>query len=197
MIPTCGCAVLRRRDRTRSAWIERKMTMNDLISMVYRARDEYEQKIQFCQDSPEMKEDLHSAFVSSFDYRITIDLDRKAIGMETNTGIDLNGDKKWDRCDCSQFVRCLLEIIAASMFPDWPRHWDGDLPAAMLERWNQLKVKEAEWAARQAEAELNARQAEIDRMTHEHLAGVTIEAGGTDPAAVAARVGGFQRVALL
>jgi len=168
--------------------------MNDLISMVYRARDEYEQKIQFCQDSPEMKEDLHSAFVSSFDYRITIDLDRKAIGMETNTGIDLNGDKKWDRCDCSQFVRCLLEIIAASMFPDWPRCWDGDLPAAMLERWNQLKVKEAELDARQAEAELNARQAEIDRMTHEHLAGVTIEAGGTDPVDVAARIGGFHRV---
>src|SRR3990167_3953060 len=175
MIPTCGCAVLWRKDVTRSSRIERKTTMNDLISMVYQAK---------------FQPAMH-------DFRVTINLERKEIGVETNTGIDLNGDKKWDRCDCSQFVRCLLEIIAASMFPDWPRCWDGDLPAAMLERWNQLKVKEAELDARQAEAELNARQAEIDRMTHEHLAGVTIEAGGTDPVDVAARIGGFQRVALL
>jgi len=50
----------------------------------------------------------------------------------------------------------LLEIIAASMFPDWPRHWDGDLPMATVEN------------------------RKIDDMTREHMAGVTIEAGSDE-----------------
>jgi len=112
--------------------------MNDLISMVYQAK---------------FQPAMH-------DFRVTINLERKEIGVETKVGTDLCGYDIWYQVKNSDEAdACLLEIIAASMFPDWPRYWDGDLPAAMLERWNQLKAKEAELNALErstSEAALNA-----------------------------------------
>ena len=118
--------------------------MNNLISMVYRARS-------YLIGPGEVK--------PGHDYRITIDLERKEIGMEIRTGTDLRGDEKWEQVkNNNEAYACLLEIIATSMIPGWPRHWDGDLQGVIPD----------------------ASQLELDRMIREHLAGVTIEMGSDE-----------------
>ena len=116
--------------------------MDNLISMVYRLKNKYEQQI------------------AEHDFRVTINLERKEIGMEIRTGTDLRGDEKWEQVkNNNEAYACLLEIIATSMIPGWPRHWDGDLQGVIPD----------------------ASQLELDRMIREHLAGATIEAGKTEP----------------
>jgi len=115
--------------------------MDNLISMVYRAKSNFAQS------------------VATHDYRITINLERKEIGMEIKIGTDLCGAEKWRSSEGMSSQLLLLEIIATSMIPGWPRHWDGDLQGVIPD----------------------ASQLELDRMIREHLAGATIEAGKTEP----------------
>ena len=115
--------------------------MDNLISMVYRLKNKYEQQI------------------AEHDFRVTINLERKEIGMEIKIGTDLCGAEKWRSSEGMSSQLLLLEIIATSMIPGWPRHWDGDLQGVIPD----------------------ASQLELDRMIREHLAGATIEAGKTEP----------------
>lgn len=114
--------------------------MDNLISMVYRAKSNFAQS------------------VATHDYRITINLERKEIGMEIKIGTDLCGAEKWRSSEGMSSQLLLLEIIATSMIPGWPRHWDGDLQGVIPD----------------------ASQLELDRMIREHLAGATIEMGSDE-----------------
>ena len=132
--------------------------MSDLLVITYMAKDKFEQK----------GHELFSGgnhFEAEHDIRIVIDPEKKIVGTEYLAGKDLTGISQWGKIESNNDVHhFFLELIAASLFPEWPRHWTGDLLAEVLAHWAELDKENAE----------TARKHEMERA---HLAGATIEAG--------------------